>query len=44
MPHDDENCPWRKLTEEVMEDNRLLMEEQHRRTVYLEAQVAEGMA
>lgn len=40
--HDDNNCPWRQLAEEVTEDNRQLMEDQRHHTLYLEQQVAEG--
>lgn len=38
----DENCHWRKLAEELLEDNRELMEDQRQYTLFLEAQVAEG--
>lgn len=38
----DENCPWRKLAEELLEDNRQLLEEQQQHIAYLKQQVAEG--
>lgn len=40
--HDDDNCPWRKLSEELLEDQRQLLEDQRQYNRYLERQVAEG--
>lgn len=39
--HDDDTCPWKQLAEEVMEDNRFLMEQQRHHTLYLEQAVAD---